>query len=127
MPQRLRTLTLPDFYDPGVKSLIGLSDIQAKELISALKDEQPVYYLPDQLAAHIAPKVSALDRSFVRDIIRTLSGLHMTRAITGLPVPDFVEVVMQAVEKKQLKPTEPQSWINFEINLTEFLKLDGAL
>jgi hypothetical protein len=117
---------LPDYYDQGIKDLIGLHEDQARELLSALRDEPPTYYNPNQLTSHIASKVS-IEKSVVGQIIITLAGLYTGRAVTGLPVSEFAQRVFEVVEKKGLKPPEPQSWAAFKDNLVELLKLEGPL
>jgi hypothetical protein len=124
MPQR--HLTLPDYYVPGIKGLIGLTEAQAKELISALQAEQPIYYHPTQLAGHLESRIT-IDPPLLAKIIRALAGLYTARTFTGLSTSDFADVAFQAVEDKGLKPSEPESWARFKENLVELLKLEGSL
>ena len=124
MPRR--RLTLADYYVPGIKGLIGLSEAQVKELTAALQAEQPIYYHPRQLAAHLESR-TAIDPPVLAAIIRALAGLHSARVITGLPVSDFAELAFQAIEEKGLKPSDPQASMSFKANLLELLKLEGSL
>jgi hypothetical protein len=124
MPRR--ELTLPDYYAQGIKDLAELREDQAKELVSALRGEEPVYYNPNQLADSIASKVS-IDKNVVAEVIRTLAGLYMGRAVTGLAVPEFAQTILEAIEKKGLKPPEPQSWARLRDYLVQLLQLEGAL
>jgi hypothetical protein len=124
MPRR--ELTLPDYYTQGIRDLAGLREDQAKELVSALRAEEPVYYNPNQLADSIATKVS-IDKAVVGEIITALAGLYMGRAVTGLPIPEFAQTILEAIEKKGLKPPEPPSWARLKGNLVQLLELEGAL
>jgi hypothetical protein len=119
-------LALPDYYDSGIQGLIALNETQAKGLTSALQAEEPVHYLPDQLAAHIASKVG-LERPVLVEIIRALVGLYTARTFIGLPPSEFVEAVTDAVERKELKPADAQAWTSFKENLAGFLKVEGSL
>jgi isocitrate dehydrogenase kinase/phosphatase len=39
----------------------------------------------------------------------------------------IAEVALQAVEEKDLKPSDPESWARFKENLLELLKVEGSL
>ena len=66
MPKR--QLTLPDYYSLGIKNLIDLDEPQATALIKALDAEQPIYYHPRALTAHLGSLV-AIDRSILDAVV----------------------------------------------------------
>src|SRR3990172_2516987 len=101
----LPDLKIPEYYRPGIKHLIELSVEQIGDLISALRTEEPIYYLPRELAAHVASKVK-IPASTVSALINSITGLYAARAETGLPIDQFAEVFFAAVEQQELKPSD---------------------
>lgn len=122
----LPDLKIPEHYVPGISHLIELSEEQLSELMSALQTEEPVFYLPKELAVHVASKVS-VDAAVISSIINTVTGLYTARAATGLSVSEFAEALSVAIEKQELKPPDPQIWKRFKKTVLGLLELDGAL
>ena len=122
----LPNLKIPEYYRPGIKHLIELSGEQIGQLISALRTEDPIYYLPRELAAHVASKVE-IPASAVSAIINSITGLYTARAETGLSIDQFAEVFFAAVEQQELKPSDPDKWQRFGNTVRDLLALNGAL
>ena len=120
-------LRIPEHYIPGIESLIALNQSQVESLLSALQSEEPVFYLPKELSAHVASKVRNVELASISSIISALTGLYTARAATGLSVGEFAEGLFAAVEKQELRPSDDSTWDRFRKNVLEILALGGAL
>ncbi len=121
-----RKFAFSNSYVRGINGLIGLTRDQAEGLISALQTEQPIYYEPGQLTRHLQSKV-AIDPKVLSQIIQALVSLYTTRAVTGLPVSEFVDLACETGQKRGLNLADPQVLERLKQNLVALLEVEGSL
>lgn len=94
----LPQLRIPERYHTGFVMLAGLKDEVFQGLLSVLSREHPaVNYL--ELSSRISEKIEAIPPDNIVGIIETLDALYGIRARLALPIPEFVEVVLRAMDE----------------------------
>jgi hypothetical protein len=129
-------LNLPESLHKGLQTLILLEPDQVDELDSALRTTSPTLW-PRDFAAAVASKANTDDeKGRIEEVVRALVGLYLARASSvgrassaGLPIPDFVERVCEAMEEtgnEALRPAN-EDWTTFKARLSRLLNTDQTL
>lgn len=96
--RNLPELRIPERYHTGFVTLAGLSREAFRDLFSVLSQERPaVNYL--ELSSRVGEKIGAIPPDDVGSIIEALDALYGIRANLALPIPEFVEVVLRAMDE----------------------------
>lgn len=91
-------IRIPQRYQAGIAKLISLRDNSIQELLAAL-DGIPSTFNLDGLKSQIASKITTISPSEQDDIITATDALYNIRLEMGLPLADFIEKLLQAMEE----------------------------
>lgn len=95
---RDRIVRIPKGYEHRFVRLRELKAESVDELVSVLENEPPTLD-PYGLGEKIAPEISTLTPDDVAEIVRTVIPLYALRGRTGVPIPDFVEDILRAMDE----------------------------
>jgi hypothetical protein len=120
-------LAIPEEYEHGFIEMLQLSEDQAREIVSALKDAPPMRNYTD-LQGRVEERVSPDLRSRLGPILETLASLYGLRDGLGLDMSDFVEAASEMVDEsfvEGLEFTDEAHRERFKANLAELLGVDS--
>lgn len=100
MPRRI--VRIPEGYEERFVRLRDLRAETVRELVSALETEPPTLDHYD-LGPRIAPLINTLAPHDVDAIVRTLIPLYLLRARTDVPVAEFAEDVLRAMDETDVE------------------------
>jgi hypothetical protein len=120
-------LSIPQEYHAGFAGLRNLDSSRAQELVSALREVQPVRKR-SALYAHVAANVESIGRSELDEIMDTLVSLFTLRDDLGIDTPEFVSTVSEAMDQSGFDGVsfpDQESRESFEAVLAQILEIDS--
>lgn len=123
----MQQLSIPEEYRPGFAELRGLSEDQARELVSALEEIQPVRRRAS-LYARVASEAKNIERPELDEILDMLISLFDLRDDMSISTPEFVRTISNVMDGsgvEDLAFTEEGSRDFFEATLTQLLEIES--
>jgi hypothetical protein len=124
LPWRVR---IPPQYYAGFARLVGLSDEVFQGLVHGLRTT-PLARSTGALVSQVS-QTAGIASDDVDALVEVLISLYILRADMELPVPEFVDVVVRALQdlrREDLKPADGD-WSPFKDRLSALLKFDDSL
>ena len=120
-------LKLPEAYGDALRSLADLEPAQVDALAIALKDAEPTLR-PWDFAQQIAKRVND-DGRFTEEIVRLLTGLHITKVRRNLSADQLIEDVRRALNAAEDDKSRQilDQWHGVAERLQRLLGVDQAL
>ncbi len=93
-------LRIPEEYRRGFAKLIVLEDDPLGELLAAFEEENPTLYY-SEFSERVASRVSTVPAEDIDAIVETLVSLYEIRPNVGTQIPEFAELLVEAVERSE--------------------------
>ncbi len=94
-------ITIPEPYESGLATIVGLSDDSVSELVSALRTI-PAKLFPYTLAHEISPNVQSIPVDDLREVIETLQSLYLTKVYHEVPANVMADDIAEEILAKAL-------------------------
>jgi len=94
-------ITIPEPYQAGLATIVGLSDDSVGELVSALR-AIPTKLFPYTLAHEIAPSVQSISVDDLSEVIETLQSLYLTKIYHEVPADVMADDIAEAATENGL-------------------------
>ncbi|SRR6266404_3042059 len=94
-------ITIPEPYESGLATIVGLSDDSVSELVSALRTI-PAKLFPYTLAHEISPNVQSIPVDDLREVIETLQSLYLTKVYHEVPANVMADDIAEAATENGL-------------------------